>query len=148
MEHSAGTGRVTAVRTKPKETRGRRQAANERAQVVAGAGLIGDARFGSGSRQVSIFLSEDADPRGAAGFCALRFAANLDIAGLPAADLRAGQRLRIGSAVLEIEEIGKECWPDCPAFDPEDRCARNRACLFARAAESGSLGVDDAVVLQ
>ena len=78
-------------------------------------GILGDAHAGNWHRQISLLASESVDkmkavfpniPTGA-------FAENILTEGIEVAALPIGTKLRIGEAVLEITQIGKECHKDC-----------------------------------
>jgi len=75
-----------------------------------GKGLAGDAHAGT-EKEVSILPKERVDALAAAtrlSFPPGAFAENLLVEGLEAEALVAGVRLRIGEAVLQVHQIGKE----------------------------------------
>ena len=75
-----------------------------------GLGLIGDAHAGTG-KQVSILAQERVEElAGQTGlsFPPGAFAENLLIKGVDQAEWIPGKRLRVGRALLQIEQIGKE----------------------------------------
>jgi MOSC domain-containing protein YiiM len=63
-------------------------------------------------------------------------------------DLRAlpvGARLRVGAALLEITQIGKECHFDCEIRRAVGDCVMPREGVFARVLEGGDVRPGDAV---
>jgi MOSC domain-containing protein YiiM len=83
--------------------------------VLNGWGLAGDAHGGDWDRQVSIFPVEalkkvPADKRDEV----LKggYTENFTITGVAVDKLKVGTRVQLGSAVIEILQIGKEQWED------------------------------------
>lgn len=103
-----GTVRAIAAgseRGKPKEEK-------RQATFFEGHGLIGDVHAGAGPRQVGLLSAADFDrarkklPDVAPG----SFAENLIVEGMDFSKICMGDRLRIGSVLLEITERGKAEW--------------------------------------
>jgi molybdopterin adenylyltransferase len=59
----------------------------------------------------------------------------------PAAHI--GARVTIGTAELEITQIGKECHSHCAIYDQTGDCIMPRAGVFARVLQGGEIHVDD-----
>jgi MOSC domain-containing protein YiiM len=102
----------------------------ERAVLRAGHGIEGDAHAGDWHRQVSLLADEDIET----------FAENLTTRGLDLSHLPVGSRLRIGRALLEITQIGKECHEGCAIRRQVGDCVMPRCGVFARVLEGGEIG--------
>lgn len=79
-------------------------------ELVAGYGLVGDAHAGVSEREISLLALESiAAANREHGIAAVpgSFAENLTTEGLDLLSLRAGDRLRVGTAELEVVQIGK-----------------------------------------
>ena len=103
-------------------------------------GIEGDAHAGQGHRQVSLLASESVDK--------LRgkkpdiedgaFAENILTSGINICELPIGSKLRIGEAVLEITQHGKECHNDgCVIKQQTGDCVMPREGVFAMVIEDG-----------
>ncbi|HOC22571.1 MAG: MOSC domain-containing protein [Chloroflexi bacterium] len=79
-------------------------------ELVAGYGLVGDAHAGLSEREVSVVAIESiiaANERYNIQAGPGSFADNLTTEGLDLSTLQIGSRLRVGSALLEVVQIGK-----------------------------------------
>lgn len=119
-------------------------------RLIAGIGIEGDANSGKATRQVCLISSPASAAREADGLCSPKFQANIETNEEPAAAWStdawsAGSRLRAGDAVLEIESVGKECYPECEAFRRAGPCSLALGCAFAKVTGSGALRVGDPV---
>ncbi len=83
--------------------------------------------------------------RAAGGLCTGRFAANILTSGLDYASLRAGSRLTIGEAELEITRVGKPCFGECALFQQGERCPLPTSCAFARVLRGGTVRTLDEI---
>src|SRR5687768_11369955 len=84
----------------------------ERARLLAGHGIEGDAKATSGNRQLNVMLAETVEDLRGEGLVAApgQLGEQLVIAGLHPRGLAAGVRLRIGSdAVLELGKLRTPC---------------------------------------
>ena len=113
--------------------------------LVKGLGIEGDAHAGPGLRQVSLLADEDIDTMRekldtiAPG----DFAENITTRGIDLASLPVGTRLRIGDAVLEISQIGKECHSGCAIREKTGDCVMPRRGVFAAVVEGGEITDED-----
>jgi molybdopterin adenylyltransferase len=117
------------------------------AEFVLNHGMKGDAHAGRGLRQVSLLARESIAKMEARG---LRvgpgdFAENVTVDGLDLAALRVGDRLRVGTAVVEVSGIGKECHDRCAIFVQAGDCVMPREGVFARVVRSGTAAPGDIV---
>ena len=114
----------------------------------AGQGLEGDAHAGSWHRQVSLLsvdsvakLQEKLDFELKHG----AFAENILVEGMAVHTLPVGTRLRIGEALCEVTQIGKECHSDCAIRKAAGDCVMPREGIFVKVLESGRIAKGDAV---
>lgn len=103
-------------------------------------GLAGDIHGGAGARQVSL-LTEGPDGRVADhtihGLCSGRFSENISTTGLLLGGLVVGTRLRVGQAILEITQVGKDCHDECLVKQRYGPCDLPQRGLFAKVVENG-----------
>jgi molybdopterin adenylyltransferase len=116
-------------------------------ELVLDHGMKGDAHAGRGPRQVSLLARESIARMEARG---LRvgpgsFAENVTVDGLDLAALRVGDRLRVGTAVVEVSGIGKECHDRCAIFIQAGDCVMPQEGVFARVVRSGTAAPGDVV---
>jgi len=115
-----------------------------RAQLRENHGLVGDAHAGEWHRQVSLLAEEDIETlRGRGieiGFG--DFAENLTTRGVDLASLPVGTRLHVGSALLEITQIGKQCHTGCAISLTTGDCVMPRKGVFARVIQGGEIDRD------
>lgn len=104
-------------------------------------GIIGDAHAGNWHRQVSLLGTESVEkmrsvfpdiPVGA-------FAENILTEGLTLYTLPIGTQLRIGSVLLEVTQIGKECHAHCAIRQQVGDCVMPREGIFAIVLEEGTI---------
>ena len=112
-------------------------------RLVENHGVEGDAHAGPGRRQVSLIgigtiekLKEkgiDVGP-GSLG-------ENLTIEGIIPHELPVGTKLRIGEALLEVTQIGKECHASCAIREQVGDCPMPREGIFAAVLKGGDISV-------
>ena len=110
-------------------------------------GIDGDAHAGDWHRQVSLLGAESVDKLRAA-FPDLppgAFAENILTEGLILYELPVGTRLRVGDALLEITQIGKECHEACEIRVKTGDCVMPREGVFATVLEAATVRAGDAV---
>lgn len=110
-------------------------------------GIEGDAHAGDWHRQVSLLARESID-RVKELIPALKdgaFAENIITRGVILRTLRIGDRIRIGDAVLEITQIGKECHQACAIKEQTGDCIMPKEGIFARVIDGGTLSVGDTI---
>lgn len=121
----------------------------EGAELREDFGIVGDAHAGPGHRQVSLLAAESIArvravmPDLADG----AFAENLITEGLDLARVKVGEQLRIGRAVLEVTQIGKECHQGCAIREITGDCIMPREGVFCRVLEGGTVLPGDAIEL-
>jgi molybdopterin adenylyltransferase len=104
-------------------------------------GMEGDAHAGDWHRQVSLLAHVDIESMRAKGLVLEpgAFGENLVIDGLKTDELGVGSRLRIGTVLLELTQIGKVCHTRCAIYYSTGDCIMPRTGLFARVVEGGEL---------
>ena len=113
-------------------------------------GIEGDAHAGDWHRQISLLGTESVDklrhilpdiPAGA-------FAENILTEGITLYELPIGTRLRVGEALLEVTQIGKECHKDCAIRQQVGDCVMPREGIFARVLMGGAVRPGDPVTVE
>ena len=104
-------------------------------------GIEGDAHAGDWHRQVSLLAREDIDfmNRKGAGVACGDFAGNITTRGIVLHQLPVGTRLKIGSALLEVTQIGKECHQGCAIMQQVGDCIMPKRGIFAKVIEEGEV---------
>ncbi len=142
---NTGHGRVVALSTSLRKGQPKRNA--PRARFVQDWGIEGDVHAGTWHRQVSLLAIESIETMRAAGLHVRpgAFAENVTTENIDLPALRVGDRLRVGAALLEITQIGKECHQRCAIYEQAGDCVMPREGIFARVIEGGVVEVGDAV---
>ena len=108
-------------------------------------GIVGDAHAGNWHRQVSLLANESVDKMRDRGLTlsAGDFAENILTEGITLRTLPVGTRLRVGEALLEITQIGKECHSDCAIKKKVGVCVMPAEGVFAIVKEEGTVQAGD-----
>ncbi len=120
----------------------------EEIRLIPEHGIEGDAHAGKWHRQVSLLARESVEvmeERIAAPLDAGVFAENILTRGIELKSLPIGTRLRIGTALAEVTQIGKECHADCEIRRKTGDCVMPREGIFVRILEEGTARAGDAV---
>jgi MOSC domain-containing protein YiiM len=138
-------GEVVAVCTS--EGKGTAKDNVGRAALRVDWGLEGDAHAGPWHRQVSLLAWESIEKMRARGLDVREgsFAENVTTRGLELYTLPVGTRLRLGTALVEVTQIGKTCHTGCAVFQAVGDCVMPREGIFVRVLEPGEVAVGDAV---
>ena len=108
--------------------------------VKVNHGIEGDAHAGEWHRQVSLLARESVDKlRGIMpDIKAGAFAENILTSGICLYELPVGTKLRIGKALIEVTQIGKECHNDgCAIKKQTGDCVMPREGIFTAVLEEG-----------
>ena len=113
-------------------------------------GIVGDAHAGAWHRQVSLLavksvqkVQEKVDfPLGSGAF-----AENVLIEGIVLHELPVGTRLKLGTALCEVTQIGKECHSDCAIRKAAGDCVMPREGIFVRVLTEGRAKAGDFVAV-
>ena len=129
------TGKVIAVCIS--EKKGTQKAVVPSVKLVPDWGIEGDAHAGKWHRQVSLLALEKIEAfreRGAeVDFGA--FGENIIVEGFDLRNLPVGTRFRIGDALLELTQIGKECHDHCAIYQQVGDCIMPREGVFTEVIE-------------
>ena len=111
-------------------------------------GIDGDAHAGSWHRQISLLGQESVDRLQEKISIRLfpgAFAENILCEGLDLYRLPVGTKLRIGTALCEVTQIGKECHADCAIRRQAGDCVMPREGIFVIVLEEGDAKAGDEV---
>lgn len=132
------------------EKKGEQKHAVESVMLLEGHGIEGDAHAGNWHRQVSLLGVESVAkvqkhlteplPPGA-------FAENILTEGIELYALPVGTKLRIGSALCEVTQIGKECHEGCAIRELAGDCVMPREGIFVTVLESGKAKSGDTICI-
>ena len=118
-------------------------------KLIPDWGIENDAHAGKWYRQVSLLgleKIEDIRAKGAeVDFGA--FGENMIISGFDLRTLPVGTRFRIGDALLELTQIGKECHAHCAIYHQVGDCSRPREGVFTVVLEGGEVKAGDEIEL-
>lgn len=117
------------------------------AQLRVDHGLANDAHAGNWHRQVSLLAIESIRKMQGMGLTvdAGDFAENLTTEGVDLVTLPLGAGVRIGDALLEITQIGKECHTRCAIYDQAGDCVMPKEGVFARVVKGGKVQAGDRI---
>ena len=144
----APTGVIRAVCIS--EQRGQQKHPVDEIVLRPGHGIVGDAHAGAWHRQVSLLavrsvqkVQEKVDfPLGSGAF-----AENVLIEGIVLHELPVGTRLKLGTALCEVTQIGKECHSDCAIRKAAGDCVMPREGIFVRVLTEGRAKAGDFVAV-
>ncbi|MBQ9196889.1 MAG: MOSC domain-containing protein [Clostridia bacterium] len=122
----------------------------DRIELRVGHGIQGDAHAGNWHRQVSLLGMESVQKVQAHIDFALKpgdFAENVLTEGLTLYELPVGTRIKIGTALCEVTQIGKECHFNCAIREKAGDCVMPREGIFARVLEDGEAKAGDWVTV-
>lgn len=124
----------------------------KKSKLIAGFGVEGDARGGSGSRHVSILSIESINnqsecpraTRKGAAFAPGDFGENITTEGIELSRIKIGDVLKLGSeVVIEVSHIGKKCYRYCDIYERIKDCVIPRKGMFAKVLRGGVVSAGD-----
>lgn len=138
-------GRVVAVCVSGRK--GERKKNVGAGRLIAGYGLEGDAHAGGWHRQVSLLAVESIEKMRMRGLNVGPgdFAENITTRGLDLLRLPVGSLLRVGTALGQVTQIGKECHAPCAIYRQAGDCVMPREGIFVRVIVGGTVKVGDPV---
>ena len=139
-------GRILAVCVS--EKKGQQKHPVETIALEPHLGIPGDAHAGDWHRMVSLLSAESVrklQEKIAFPLLPGAFAENILVDGISVYTLPVGTRLRVGSALCEVTQIGKECHADCAIRQQAGDCVMPREGIFVRVLEAGTAKAGDAV---
>lgn len=131
------------------EKKGVRKNAVESVSLRINHGIVGDAHAGNWHRQISLLADESIDkirqiiPNLTPG----AFAENINTKGLVLYTLPVGTKMKIGPAVVEITQIGKQCHNDCAIKRLVGDCVMPREGIFVIVLEEGEVKAGDEITI-
>ncbi len=141
-------GRARVVSVNVSERKGTRKRPVDRAVLLAGFGVEGDAHGGEWDRQVSLLARESIAKMTALDLDLAPgdFGENVTTEGIDLASLPVGSTLRVGAdAELTVTQIGKECHLGCDIRRRVGDCVMPRVGIFARVTWAGAIAAGDAI---
>lgn len=118
--------------------------------LIPDHGIEGDAHAGKWLRQVSLLGRESVDKvQRSVDFQLLpgAFAENILTEGITLYQLPVGTRLRLGGAVVEVTQIGKECHSDCAIRKAAGDCVMPREGIFVKVLSGGMVRAGDRIAV-
>ena len=122
----------------------------EQIGLIANYGIQGDAHAGNWHRQVSLLADESIDEMRALGIENLHygiFAENITTCDIELHTLPVGTILAVGTGILEVTQIGKECHYGCEIFKKVGKCVMPQRGIFARVLKSGTVRAGDEILV-
>lgn len=113
-------------------------------------GIPGDAHAGDWHRQVSLLSQSSVDRLQEKISIRLfpgAFAENVLCQGIELYTLPVGTRLRVGSALCRVTQIGKECHADCAIRQQAGDCVMPREGIFVEVLEAGTARAGDEITV-
>lgn len=112
-------------------------------------GLVGDIYAIGGERQIS-FFSEDGrnqiEKGNVKGLCTRRFYENITFKKLNLEKVKVGTLIRIGNSIIEISQIGKECFSNCILLKTDNFCPLRKDVFFGKVIKGGIIKNGDKIV--
>lgn len=139
------TGKVIAVCISEKKGIQKNEVPSIR--LIPEWGIENDAHAGKWHRQVSLLALEKIEAFRAKGADVDygAFGENIIIEGFDFRSLPLGTRFRIGEALLELTQIGKECHTHCAIYHQVGDCIMPREGVFTTVLEGGTVKAGDPV---
>ena len=119
----------------------------DRIRLIANHGIFSDAHADGGSRQVSLLGEESVQkvkariPDIAPG----AFAENINTRGIILYELPVGTMLRIGTALCQVTQIGKQCHHGCAIQEITGECVMPREGIFVAVLKDGEAAPGDTI---
>jgi MOSC domain-containing protein YiiM len=157
MAESTNRPRVASLVFTPRDVEPRKprdrysRVAVDRVQLVESQGIDGDDKGGAGDRQLNVMLAESLGQLASEGFKAGpgELGEQITLAGLDAAALVQGARIKLGGAVIEVGIPRTGCARFESIQGKPKQSAKGRLGVMARVITGGEVAIGDAVeVLQ
>jgi MOSC domain-containing protein YiiM len=127
--------------------KGERKTPVEQVMLRENHGIEGDAHAGEWHRQVSLLATESIAKMKALGLDVDSgdFAENLTTKGIDLVSLPVGTRLAVGTTLLEVTQIGKECHTRCAIYYQAGDCVMPKEGVFAKVLQGGNIAPGDSI---
>jgi MOSC domain-containing protein YiiM len=127
------------------KNKGERKTPVPKATLLPNHGIEGDAHAGEWHRQVSFLARESIEKMQRLGLSvdAGDFAENITTSGVDLPSLPVGTKLRVGEALMEVTQIGKECHTRCAIYYQAGDCVMPKEGIFARVLQGGGIKPGD-----
>ena len=140
---------IVSINTSPRKGTFKQPA--ESAELRADFGIVGDAHAGNWHRQISLLGRESIDKMIAIGAGALvpgMFAENITTKGIELFSLPVGTKLRLGSCLVEVTQIGKECHQHCEIYRKVGKCVMPLEGIFVKVLTPGTIHIGDEIIVE
>ena len=130
------------------EKKGQQKHPVDQIRLLPDVGIPGDAHAGNWHRQVSLLGTDSVarlQEKVRIPLFPGEFAENILCEGICLYRLPVGTKLRIGSALCEVTQIGKECHADCAIRQQAGDCVMPREGIFVRVLEEGTAKAGDQI---
>ena len=130
------------------EKKGEQKHPVDQVELKENWGIVGDAHAGNWHRQVSLLSVDSVAKLQEKLSFELKhgaFAENILVEGMAVHTLPVGTKLRRGSALCEVTQIGKECHNDCAIRKAAGDCVMPREGIFVKVLESGEIKTGDEI---
>ena len=140
-------GTVVSVNVSERKGTHKAPAASGAISLVTDFGVDGDAHAGDWHRQVSFLAEESIQVAREHGLDVGYgdFAENVTTRGINVKGMPLGTRLRVGTATVEVSQIGKVCHTRCAIYYLAGDCIFPREGIFAWVVEPGEVRAGDEV---
>jgi molybdenum cofactor synthesis domain-containing protein len=120
------------------------------ADIEVDWGIKGDAHGGKWHRQISLLAYEKIEEFNKKGANVVfgAFGENIVIEGVNLSSLPIGTKFYIGTVVLELTQIGKECHSHCEIYKRTGDCIMPREGVFAQVIKGGHIKKGDEVLVE
>lgn len=118
------------------------------AELRANHGIVGDAHAGPWHRQVSLLGVDSVKKLQQKITLQLKagdFAENILVEGMQVYSLPVGTKLRLGTALCRVTQIGKTCHMDCAIRKAAGDCVMPREGIFVEVLENGTVSPGDEI---
>ncbi len=139
-------GKVLAVCIS--EIKGIQKRPVEQVELRVDHGIVGDAHAGNWHRQVSLLGQESVDKlQGKLDFKLKPgdFAENILTEGICVYQIPVGTKVKLGTALCQVTQIGKTCHNDCAIRQKAGDCVMPREGIFVKVLEPGVVKAGDEV---
>ena len=142
-------GIVKSVNTSPKKGMRKAPAESGAIELIADLGVADDAHAGDWHRQVSFLAEESIQVAREHGLEVGYgdFAENITTSGINVKEMPLGTRLQVGTALVEVSQIGKICHTRCAIYYLAGDCIFPREGIFFVVRSGGAVRAGDSITI-